>query len=284
MTTRADVRLAVREELKEFYDIDTIDTGGISSSALTLPVVTPTRYKIGDVLQVESELMKVEAIDTEDSSVTVQRAFRGSTAAAHIAGVSIYIIPEITDRMLNYAINAGIADTYANRDRGDMGIWFNVIDTTLTTSISTREYTIPSGMATDHMIIEIQDESGNYQVNKEWRISGTKIVFNSDFDSAGKTIRVSGMGYQSQLTSDATTITLSDEQIEFVKCRAVLNLLEMRLGPRIKATEYSAAVNDRAGQPNEMALIVRYMRDRAESIKARESKPMKSTYMSRPKR
>lgn len=284
MTNRADVRLACREELKEFYDLDAVDTGGITSSALTLPVVTVGRYKIGDVLQIGSELMKVEAIDSDNSQLTVQRAFRGSTAAAHSAAAVIYIIPEVTDRMLNYAINAAIADTFASLSTGEAGIWFDVQDTTLTTSISTREYTLPAGFATTHLIIEIQDNNGNYLVAKDWKISGSKIVFGYDFTTAGKTIRLNGMGYQSQLTDDTTSFSLSDEQIEFVKCRAVLNILEMRLGPRIKATEYSAAVNDRAGQPNDMYLIAKYMRDRADTIKQRESRPTKSGYLSRPHR
>lgn len=281
---RADLRLAVREILREFYDLDTIATGGISSSAVTLPVTTVTRYKIGDVLQIGSEFMKVEAIDQDNSQLTVQRAFRGSTAAAHLAAVQIYIVPEVTDRMLNYAINFGIANTFANRELGDMGIWFDVVDTSLTTLITTREYTIPTGFATTHFIIEVQDGNGNYLPNNAWHISGTKIVFHADFPVAGYIIRITGMGYQPQLSDDTTNFTLADEQVEVVKIDAALHILEMRLGPRIKATEYSASVNDRAGQPNDMVVVLGHLKNRFASIRARESKPMKSTYLERPRR
>lgn len=282
---RADLRLAIREILKEFFDNDTIAVGGITSSATTLPVTTIARYKIGDVLQVESELMKVEGLDSTvtPATLTVQRGFRGSTAAAHIAAVAIRITPEVTDRMLNYAINTAIADTYSNPDRGDMGIWYEVVDTTLTTSSSTREYTLPSGLATTHFIVEIRDGSGNYQITRDYRVSGTKLVFGGDL-IAGYTIRISGMAYQAQLSDDTTTLTLSDEQSEFIKYSGALAILEMRLGPRIKATEYSAAVNDRAGQPNDMVLVIGHFRNKQDLIKRRESKPMKSHYSARPKR
>lgn len=283
-TNRAQARLAIRELLKEFYDQDTVATGGISSSALTLPVNNPTRYKIGSMIQVESEYMKVEAIDTNASTVTVQRGYLGSTAAAHLINAIILITPEVTDRMLNYAINDAISNTYANRDLGDMGIWINVVDTSLVTSISTREYTIPAGFATDSFIIEILDESGHYQTHKDWHISGTKIVFHSDFDTAGLTIRIDGMGYQSRLADDSTNFTLSDDQVEFIKWAAALNIIEMRLGPRIKATAYSAAVNDRAGQPNDMILIVSHFKKRMNEVRSREARPMKSGYLTRTKR
>jgi hypothetical protein len=281
---RTELRLQIREELREFYDVDTVATGGIDGSSVTLPVNNVSRYRLNDILQIESEQMKVEAFDSDAETVTVVRGFRLSTAAAHIAGTSIAIIGEITDRAINYAINSAIAETYANRDRGDMGMWYNVVDTTLSTSITTREYTIPSGFANTHFVIEVQDGDGNYHVVNNWRISGVSIVFNQDFSEAGMTIRISGMGYQSLLSDDTTDLTLADEQAEFIVAHAAYRIIETRLGPRIKATEYSAAVNDRAGQPLEMIQFVRHLRDRAEGIKARESRPMKSGYMSRPAR
>jgi hypothetical protein len=281
---RSELRLQIREELREFYDTDTVGTGGIDSSATTLPVNSIDRYKPGDTLQVESEQMRVVTFDSTALTLTVVRNTKLTSAAAHIAGTAISIISELTDRQINYAINSAIAETYANRDRGDMGIWYNVVDTTLTTSISTREYTIPAGFANTHFIVEVRDGDGNYHIVNNWRISGVSIVFNQDFDEAGQTIRISGMGYQSLLSDDTTDLTLADEQAEFIVAHAAYRLIETRLGPRIKATEYSASVNDRAGQPLEMIQLVRHLRDRAEGIKARESRPMKSGYMSRPAR
>ena len=278
---RAQVRTRIREELKEFFLLDTVGSGGIDASSTTLPVTTASRYKVGDVLQIESEQMEVIAVDVENGQVTVVRGFKETTAASHSAAVSIKILDEVSDRMLNQAIDVAIADTFVNRADGDAGIWYEVTDTTLTTDTDEREYTIPSGITFVSMI-EVEDDNGNFQIVTRYRIVGTKIVFTADFGSAGDTIRVTGMGYQDQLTDDSTNFTLSDETVDrFIVPHAALGILEMRLGPRLKATEYAASVNDRAGQPNEMVFAMQHLRRRVMQAKTNESRPMRSGFMLR---
>lgn len=76
------------------YENDTYDsgtnvaTGGISSSATSLPVDSPTAFSVGHTLLVESEQMYVTAVGT---ALTVERAVNGTTAAAHVATKDIYI-------------------------------------------------------------------------------------------------------------------------------------------------------------------------------------------------
>lgn len=275
---RSQVRIKVRDVLKDFYELDTIGVGGIDSSSASLPVTTVTLYKIGQVLQIDSELLIVREVDQENEELTVGRGHNASTAASHSAGAEIRIINEVTDRMLNDAIDRAVDDTYHDIEGGTAGIWFNVTNESLTTDIDTREYDVPSGLAFISMI-EIEDDNGNHQITSRWRLVGSKIVFTADFANAGRTIRISGMGYQLHLADDSTNFTLTDEIVNsFIVYSAALHILEMRLGPRIKATEYAASVNDRAGQPIEMLQIISGWRNRVASIKRRESKPMRSGY------
>lgn len=281
---RSQVRTRIREELKDFSQLDTVDTGGIDASATTLPVSNVTLHRIGDLLQIESEILLVDSLSVDDETLTVTRAYKESTAAAHVAGVAIRIIQEASDRMINQAIDVAIADTYVNRSEGDAGIWYEVTSTSLTTDTDTREYTIPSPI-TFVNIVEVEDDNGNFQISTRFRIVGTKLVFTADFATAGQTIRLTGMAYQAQLTDDSTAFTLSDETVDrFIVPHAALGILEMRLGPRLKATEYAASVNDRAGQPNEMIAMMSHLRRRVAMAKTNESRPMKSGYMLRASR
>lgn len=275
--TRANLRLAIREALKSFYDVDTVGSGGIDISSVLLPVTNVNLYKIGDTLQIESELMKVQSIDENNEQLTVARAFNLSSASAHAALTEIKIIPELTDRMIDYAINSGISETYPT-------IWFNVLDTSLTTNTTTRQYAIPANFGNTNFIIEVEDENGNFQLNRDWFVSGQYIVFMKDFSENGLTIRIQGMGYQTFLSDDSTTLNLADEQAEFIKAAAIYELMEMRLGPRLKATEYAASVNDRAGQPNEMITMIQHYRNKMQRLKEREGRPLKSGFLSRPRR
>ena len=282
MTTRVELRTLIREKLREFYDTDVVATGGISSSATLLPITIIDRYKEGDTILVESEMMKVVDIDEANNQITVLRGYLETTAAAHLAAAAIKIFPEFTDRMLNNAINEAIADTTIDPDTG-VGIWTDVQDTTLTTSTSTREYTKPAAVEKISNI-EIQDDNGNYQPFNYWRQSGSKIVFYVDFSRAGDTIRVNGIGYQAILAADATALTITDKQAMFIVYKTAALLVEGRLPARAKATQYSASVNDRAGQPDEMRLLSRHLNNEAIAIKRREGRPFPMVFANRMKR
>lgn len=267
----------VRDYLREFYEKDTLGAT-ITSAETTLSVNAITKYKMGDLIQIGSELMRLTGVDEENEEITVTRGINESTAAAHSDGAEIFIIAEVTDRMLNDAIARAIGDTYGDHETGSAGIWVNALNTDLETDTDEREYTIPSGISFIS-IVEVEDSNGNFQIAHRWRKVGNKLVFTADFAESGRTIRIDGMYYQTILTDDTTNFTLSDETVDgFIVKSAALNVIETRLANRIKATEYAASVNDRAGQPSEMMQMVGFLRRLVQDIKRRESRPMKSGY------
>jgi hypothetical protein len=263
---RDAVRVQIREILRDFYDTDTVATGGITSSATELPVNNYSRYDIGDVISVESEIMVVRGITVSTGSLSVGRGYNLSTAAAHVATKAIIINPEYSDRSLNQCIDFGIGDTF---DR-QAGIWIETIDETLTTS-NAREYTIPTGL-TYIARIQIQGSDGFFAENRDWQLIGTKIQFFKDLDT-GMTIRCIGTSYQPLLDDDSSDYTLGDEQMQFVIYDAAFYALQQRFSHRIKATEYSAAINDRAGQPLDIINMVNTLKRQVDQLRVREFKP-----------
>ncbi len=83
---------------------DTVQNNPLSSSATSITVTdadgvgydgTTPRFTPGQILQIESEWVYVRAVNTTTNVLTVQRGFRGSTAASHAQNTAISVfIPE----------------------------------------------------------------------------------------------------------------------------------------------------------------------------------------------
>lgn len=100
----------------EFW-LDTLEvllTGGldIDDTQFTLTDVNGldiwgrTRFAVGNMIKIETELMEVLALDTVTNKITVSRGARGSTAAIHAAGTKIYrwrIVEDIQQATLQIA-------------------------------------------------------------------------------------------------------------------------------------------------------------------------------------
>ena len=281
MTTRSDARGNIRKILRQYSVADTL-AASLDSSATEITVNLPDIYSVGDVIGIAADDSSAEelvivvgkpvTVSDAGNKLTISRAHAGSTAKVHASGNAIRAYPEFHDAELDVAINYAINDTFIKSRDGAYGIWVEVQDTTLSTSTA-REYTVPSSI-TFISQIEVADDNANFQVTRKFRISGSKIVFHGAFPSTGKTIRVNGIGYQARLSDDTTAFSISDEQIEFVEFTAAWKLLEWRLPERLKSSVYSAAINERAGQPNEIMNMINYFRRRSEDIFARESRPL----------
>lgn len=80
---------------------DTVQNNPLSSSATSLTVVdadagNPPRFQVGQLLKIESEYLRVTAINTTTNVLTVERGAEGTTAAEHVLSspISIYQVPE----------------------------------------------------------------------------------------------------------------------------------------------------------------------------------------------
>ncbi len=71
------------------------------------------RFSPGQLIQIGSEWLNVEAVDAEENILTVQRGVRGSTAAAHDSGATISLWQP--EEPIQRAVNRWVAYVYARR-------------------------------------------------------------------------------------------------------------------------------------------------------------------------
>ena len=80
---------------------DTVQDNPLSASATTLTVNdadagSPARFQVGQLLRIESEYLRVTAVDSTNNLLTVARGVQGTTAASHSVStaIEIYQTPE----------------------------------------------------------------------------------------------------------------------------------------------------------------------------------------------
>lgn len=93
---------------------DTVQDNPLSSDATTLTVTDADgvdidgfspRFQVGHLLQIESEYLRVIAIDSATNQLTIQRGVNGTTASSHAQTTAVYIyqpVPAIRDLCVRY--------------------------------------------------------------------------------------------------------------------------------------------------------------------------------------
>lgn len=93
-TTRSFLQLAVAVDGAGNFKTNTLPAPGLSSSPTNVTLTFAAQaFETGDVLRVDGELLKVEAVQSND--VTVSRQQAGTVAAAHAAGACVYALTDI---------------------------------------------------------------------------------------------------------------------------------------------------------------------------------------------
>ena len=125
----------VRRFMRDWPDEDAL-TASASSSATSLTVATDatTRYGTGWYLEVDSEVVRTTAVAA--TTLTVQRARRGTTAATHASSATILVRPHFFQNEIVDALNLALESSFP-------AFYRPVIDETLTTTAGTYEYEVP---------------------------------------------------------------------------------------------------------------------------------------------
>lgn len=115
MTTAAQlIDQAVSELLAGTVEERNTVASGVTSSDTTIELT----YQLGglqanQVVEIESELLYVWQVDTSAQTITVERAFGGSTAASHAAGVTCRTNPRFPRHRLLTHLNQELSDLSA---------------------------------------------------------------------------------------------------------------------------------------------------------------------------
>ena len=112
MTTAAVViDRTLRQLLSGTVEARNLLTTTLTSVSTSVVVTYPLEgLRTGQVLEIDSELMYIWATDVPTKTLTVQRGFNGTTAAAHTAGAIITVNPRFPRAQVLESINDELAD------------------------------------------------------------------------------------------------------------------------------------------------------------------------------
>lgn len=117
-------------------NFDVLTAALTDTTGTTVTVADTTIYAPRWFIEIDYETMVVRAKPT-GTTLTVARGANGSTAATHSNGTAVLIRPAFTSQEILEALNQSLAEMYPL-------VYKPFYDTTITTTDSTYEYTIPN--------------------------------------------------------------------------------------------------------------------------------------------
>jgi hypothetical protein len=174
-------------------------TASLSSTSTTITVADGTLYADNWLIEIDQETLFVNGNGT-GTSATVRRGVRGSTAASHVSGATVLLRPMFSYMEIVDALNWA-------KDECFPLIYKEVLDTSLTTSANTFEYTVPNLDSLpvryiSKLELKASGES-DYREFRGWSIrrgATPKIQFTVDPDPSA-TIRLHGYSPFPDLTT-----------------------------------------------------------------------------------
>ena len=139
------------------------------NSAATSIVMTYALNSIraGAVFEIDSELMYVWSVDTATLTATVERAYAGTTAAAHTSGAIVVYNPRFPQQQLLDVLNQDIDDLSS-----PLNALYRVITVDLSYNGSDRQINIPSASS----IIDLIDVRLRYLSDDFVALRGTRLA------------------------------------------------------------------------------------------------------------
>lgn len=235
----------VRDYLKD-WDYEDVTASDMTAGSTTFTVLRDsTQFVAGDVIHMDDEIMLVTNVAA--GTITVKRGWRGTTAAAHATGSRVFKGINWPDSQLALWINESFANIYP--------AIYGSTSTTLTGSSSSYDYALPAAI-TDSRQLECLEakygsEAGRYEVSPtEMRLRGAPGAYYLYIprDLSGFTMTLYYNTPLSQLTSDASTTTLSDDAKLLPVYYTAARALEQREPHRLRYDAYSVAQDERLVQ------------------------------------
>jgi hypothetical protein len=279
VANRSDIRTGLRDKLSAWPALTTtLAGGGVTSSATTGTLTSGTGLEPRMLLEIESEILQVQAYSGASIS-EMTRGQRGSTAAAHSAGVAVVGYPHWgwTNAHLNRQINKAI------NWLGEGMVW-TLSPRTNTWLGGFKEFGLPAGIVypTGNIVkkIELWDEDlgedGDWREILGWRHQGDRIILNSQL-AEDMDVRLWIQQKQAELSDDTTALDDAKFQ-EAIESYAVSRCLDELLANRTRFYEYSASLNDRASSPDELQRSAYYYFNQAVILRNEFSRPGLSGY------
>ena len=193
-------------------DYPETDTTGVSlnttATALTVTTDARNRYHVNQMIQLEKEVVRVAAV--ADTSLTIVRGMRGTTAASHVTALSMLVSPRFFDIEYLDALNYGIQACWPHiyKPMND--------DSSLKFATDTYEYTIPEFESRN----ELSEANSRFESSiGDWDKGG-----NNTFAVSGAQEHEGGQSGLATYVDNATSASLV-----FTATAAVEHLVSMRV-------------------------------------------------------
>lgn len=246
-TSLATLVSRTRRFVRDWPQEDALN-GSITASATTLTVADGTLYADNWLLEIDQETLFVNG-NGSGTTVTVRRGMRGTAAATHADQAPVLIRPHFLYAEVLDALNRGLQDTYPK-------LYKPVLDTSLTTTASTFEYTVPNMPGTyggdtlpipylSKIELKFSGET-DYREVRGWSVrrgSTPKIQFEYE-PEASATIRVHGFGpFPDLATGDSLDALFPRNAANLLDVAAASFLLASGEAGRVRVD--TGAVDDR---------------------------------------
>jgi len=277
MATRSDLRTAIRSLLRDWPDQDILAAAITTTTATTLTCTDYTKYKTGQIIELDSEVMRIQSIST--TTLTITRGYMGTTAATHVISSIIYIPILWPNYELNLVINQAIIwlrPEVWTADEISLLVAADVVAVDLSAEASLAAYTwnYPYG----NRIMQIwqrptsSSSDQRYCLFTNWQQYDTDIKFHNPItESMTMLLRI--QAYQAELTADTTALTCDGEALEAIEYYAAGKLVKGLVLDRARFTDYSAIVSDRASTVQELMAAGRDLISQALQAKKRAQRP-----------
>lgn len=232
------------------------------------------------VLEIESEVLKVIDLPAESDTVRVMRGHMNTTAANHVINTQVrsYGRWGWTNSELNLLINDAIRWLKPSA-------WIDALSDTFTWSADTHVVDVPaaSGISRPdgnyiYQLEHLNSGDSVYYPMRGWQLIGDTLHLRSN-TAVGRTLRARYCQFQAALTGDTTNLDNDDFAEAIASRTAELALISMGTN-RVRYTEYSAALDDRASTADELIRMAFNLRNMAERAKEQAARPLPSGFAS----
>ena len=246
-----DLYKRTRRYLRDYRDYDSLTAALSDTTGTTVTVADTGIYQPRWPIEVDQETMIVRSI-TNTTTMVVERAAFGSTAATHTNGSPILVRPAFYGVEILDGINEGIQACYPL-------IYKRIIDTSLTILSNTWEYTVPNMPGTYNGdtqqiprigLVELKEPGViPYFPTEAWSIrrgaQGSHVLKFLNLETTGATVRLTGYGSFPDLTgfSDTLDASFPKQAIYLPALYAAASLLMSGEAGRVRQS--SGAVDNR---------------------------------------
>lgn len=252
---RLEIRNQIRTKLQDWPITDTL-ADSITASDEVLKVNNIDRYNLGGLIQIGSEIMRVQVLSETSKQISVIRGYQNTTAAIASASATISIFSRFTDDEINTEITNAFNMIFPN-------IYQRNQDTSLT-STTDMTYDVSAfspAIVEKYGIYKVELKDSDEEIWREitrWYYEEGTLHLEAVLPE-GQAMRVSYISQHTPPEDDEDdSWTLPTQYTEMIKHYVIGRLQESNLNLRVQYYQYSASANPDAASVGDVMGVAGY--------------------------